>query len=146
MFLTALLMRSHEIFQLPRKKTILSVKSLLPYIHEIAHEITHEFLSLRLQPTLYVASNLSFLILWHNVICSSKKLNLVNLKPTSTPLTIFLLTIAQPCLQRIFCSHLFDFWCNNKLMKIFSYLYSQLRDGNGCAAWTVEPECLMPSK
>ena len=27
-----------------------------------------------------------------------------------------------------------------------SYLYSRLRDGNGCAAQTVEPECLMPSK
>ena len=27
-----------------------------------------------------------------------------------------------------------------------SYLYSRLRDGNGYAARTVEPECLMPSK
>ena len=27
-----------------------------------------------------------------------------------------------------------------------SYLYSRLRDGNGCAARTKEPECLMPSK
>ena len=27
-----------------------------------------------------------------------------------------------------------------------SYLYSRLRDGNGCAARTMEPECLMPSK
>ena len=27
-----------------------------------------------------------------------------------------------------------------------SYLYSRLRDGNGCTARTVEPECLMPSK
>ena len=30
--------------------------------------------------------------------------------------------------------------------KIISYLYSRLRDGNGCAARTMEPECLMPSK
>ena len=28
----------------------------------------------------------------------------------------------------------------------YSYLYSRLRDGNGCAARTKEPECLMPSK
>ena len=27
-----------------------------------------------------------------------------------------------------------------------SYLYSRLRDGNGCVARTMEPECLMPSK
>ena len=31
-------------------------------------------------------------------------------------------------------------------IKIASYLYSRLRDGNGCAARTMEPECLMPSK
>ena len=30
--------------------------------------------------------------------------------------------------------------------KYDSYLYSRLRDGNGCAARTMEPECLMPSK
>ena len=30
--------------------------------------------------------------------------------------------------------------------RLFSYLYSRLRDGNGCAARTMEPECLMPSK
>ena len=34
----------------------------------------------------------------------------------------------------------FDYQKNN------IYLYSRLRDGNGCAARTVEPECLMPSK
>ena len=28
----------------------------------------------------------------------------------------------------------------------YSYLYSRLRDGNGCAAGTMEPECLMLSK
>ena len=27
-----------------------------------------------------------------------------------------------------------------------SYLYSRLRDGNGSAARTMEPECLIPSK
>ena len=31
-------------------------------------------------------------------------------------------------------------------VRINSYLYSRLRDGNGCAARTMEPECLMPSK
>ena len=36
---------------------------------------------------------------------------------------------------------------NSKTYKSYiSYLYSRLRDGNGCAARTMEPECLMPSK
>ena len=45
MFLTDLLMRSHETYEI----------------------ITHEFLSLRLQATLYVASNL-FLILYDTML------------------------------------------------------------------------------
>ena len=32
------------------------------------------------------------------------------------------------------------------LESVDSYLYSRLRDGNGCATRTMEPECLMPSK
>ena len=35
---------------------------------------------------------------------------------------------------------------NFNFQKFRSYLYSRLRDGNGCAAQTMEPECLMPSK
>ena len=34
----------------------------------------------------------------------------------------------------------FDYQDNN------SYLYSRLRGANGCAARTMEPECLLPSK
>ena len=33
-----------------------------------------------------------------------------------------------------------------RLESVDSYLYSRLRDGDGCAARTMEPECLMPSK
>ena len=35
---------------------------------------------------------------------------------------------------------------NSGFKKANSYLCSRLRDGNGCAARTMEPEFLMPSK
>ena len=40
----------------------------------------------------------------------------------------------------------FDLHMNNIQKNYCSYLYSRLRDGIGCAARTVEPEYLMPSK
>ena len=38
------------------------------------------------------------------------------------------------------------FFSESSSKLISSYLYSRPRDGNGCAARTKEPECLMPSK
>ena len=73
--------------------------------------------------------------IWLNYIKVLSRKSVVQLPPW----------LSDYLVAKIFCETVVVFLiCIN--MKKNSYLYSRLRDGNGCAARTVEPECLMPSK